>query len=329
MDSNSLWAPIRLLNPHRPVCCASGSPAREAIALMQEQSIGCILVVHDGKLAGILSERDILGKLASQNFEPGALAVEALMIPNPETLQADDWIAFAVNHMHVSGYRHIPIVDPHEHPIGIISIKDLIRFVVEELDREPQAGGLGLPLRSVSLEDENLDDELTQMAEQSENPEVVLSNETFALPLSRVCSREPVSVPIGTTLRQAVRIMVERSISALAVVEGKVHLRGIFTDHDVLVKLAGRETDLDTMTVGQMMHTGPETLALDDPLAAALRLMNDGRYRHVPLVDDERRLVGMVSIRDIFGFVAQHFLGDILNLPPRPIRKAMQAVEGA
>src|SRR5947209_2170756 len=127
MDSNSLKAPIRKLNPHQPITCEARSPARDAIATMQQHHIGCVMVVQDGVLVGILSERDVVGKLHAQNFEPGALSVEALMTPEPETLHPDDIVAFAVNRMHVSGYRHIPLVDSDDRPVGIISIKDLIR----------------------------------------------------------------------------------------------------------------------------------------------------------------------------------------------------------
>src|SRR5579862_5459866 len=134
MDSNSLKAPIRRLSPHQPITCESGSPAREAIATMQKHRIGCMLVVQKGQLVGILSERDIVLRLPSQNFDPGALAVEALMTRDPDVLQMDDIVAFAMNRMHVSGYRHIPVVDDDERPVGIISIKDLIRYAVEELD---------------------------------------------------------------------------------------------------------------------------------------------------------------------------------------------------
>jgi len=95
------------------------------------------------------------------------------------------------------------------------------------------------------------------------------------------------------------------------------------------MKMAGKDLDLDRVTIGEMMHAAPETLTLEDPLAAALRRMNKGHYRHMPLVDDENRLVGMVSVRDIIGYIADHFLSDILNLPPQPIRRAMHAIEGA
>jgi len=57
--------------------------------------------------------------------------------------------------------------------------------------------------------------------------------------------------------------------------------------------------------------------------------MAKGGYRHLPVVDEGNRPVGMVSIRHIISYLVEHFPQEILTLPPKPIREAMQAREGA
>jgi predicted transcriptional regulator len=57
--------------------------------------------------------------------------VESVMTPDPETLPPTASVAFALNKMSVDGYRHIPIVDEDGRAIGVLSVKDIVHFVVE------------------------------------------------------------------------------------------------------------------------------------------------------------------------------------------------------
>jgi CBS domain-containing protein len=75
------------------------------------------------------------------------------------------------------------------------------------------------------------------------------------------------------------------------------------------------------------MTTGPRTLRLDQSVGDAMALMRTGRFRNVPLVDDEGRLVGVVRQVDILKFLAESFPEELLNLPPRPHQR-MEQPEG-
>jgi CBS domain-containing protein len=76
------------------------------------------------------------------------------------------------------------------------------------------------------------------------------------------------------------------------------------------------------------MTTDPKTLDLDDTIRDAIVLMQTGRYRNVPLVDESRHLVGVVRQSDIIKYLAESFPEELLNLPPRPNQR-MQEPEGA
>ena len=72
----------------------------------------------------------------------------------------------------------------------------------------------------------------------------------------------------------------------------------------------------------------PNTLHLDEPVRRAIELMQTGRFRNVPLVDDDRVLVGVVRPVDVLKYLAEAFPEELLNLPPRPHQR-MAATEGA
>jgi CBS domain-containing protein len=76
------------------------------------------------------------------------------------------------------------------------------------------------------------------------------------------------------------------------------------------------------------MTADPHTLRLDQTVRDALELMQSGRFRNVPVVDDDRRLVGVVRQVDILKFLAESFPEELLNLPPRPHQRMEQAEGG-
>ncbi len=128
LDPGMLHAPIRHLQPCQPVALPPSATVSEAVAVMREHRIGCVLIVADGRLAGILTERDLLVKLDRADFDRRLVE---LMTPDPETLSADDPIVYALNKMSVGGFRHVPLVDEANRPVGIVSVKDIVDYIVD------------------------------------------------------------------------------------------------------------------------------------------------------------------------------------------------------
>jgi CBS domain-containing protein len=105
---------------------------------MTDEHIGCLCVVRDGVLSGILTERDIVARVAGPRRDPKTLKVEEVMTPDPEYLLSDDTVAFALNRMHVGGFRHVPLIDKQGKPTGVISVKDIVSHLARSFE---QGGG--------------------------------------------------------------------------------------------------------------------------------------------------------------------------------------------
>jgi|SRR5581483_2251852 len=101
----------------------------EAAAAMTERRVGSALVLRDGRLAGIITERDILRAVAAG--EVGS-DVRSWMTPGPETVDADESSQQAAVVMIHGGFRHLPVLDGGE-PVGIVSIRDLMRVTLEDV----------------------------------------------------------------------------------------------------------------------------------------------------------------------------------------------------
>jgi CBS domain-containing protein len=99
------------------------------MALMVSANVGAILIVDDvGRLVGILSERDLLMKVAGNRTNYGELPVTSLMTPRPECVALTDTLNFVVQKMDAGGYRHVPVLEDGK-PVSIISARDMLRFL--------------------------------------------------------------------------------------------------------------------------------------------------------------------------------------------------------
>lgn len=125
-----LNTPISDLSLRTPIVVEDSASVAEAVDAMNEHHTGCVLVVRDGKLVGIFTERDVLKKVVFQSESPTD-RVEVVMTPNPEALEPEASIAFALNKMSVGGYRHVPVVDREGKPIGVLSVRDIVDLLVE------------------------------------------------------------------------------------------------------------------------------------------------------------------------------------------------------
>lgn len=148
--------------------------------------------------------------------------------------------------------------------------------------------------------------------------------------LSVVARRDPVTVTPGTTLRDCIAAIQRTGTGdSVFVTDADRRLTGVLTERDIFARLVGGDVpqvDLD-QPVETLMTSEPRHLRLGDTVRAAMELMQTGRYRNVPLLDGESRLVGVVRPQDILKYLAEAFPEELLNLPPRP-HQQMEKPEG-
>ena len=138
LDDAALREPISVLQPASPVCAERGTSVGDVVRRMQEHRIGCVLIVAEGKLAGIFTERDLLLKVIGVRHDLEKTPVDEFMTADPEGMRLVDTIALALNKMSLGGFRHVPIVDEAGQPVGIISVKDIVDYIAEFFGAEVQ-----------------------------------------------------------------------------------------------------------------------------------------------------------------------------------------------
>jgi CBS domain-containing protein len=114
-----------------------------------------------------------------------------------------------------------------------------------------------------------------------------------------LCDLEAAAVPLEASAADAIHIMLDRRVGAVAVLDQERRVAGIFTERDVLRKLALSSRDPHDTPVRDLMTTPVELATLATGPGEALATMIDRHFRHLPIVDPDGRLLGMLSIRNV------------------------------
>ncbi len=117
----------------------------------------------------------------------------------------------------------------------------------------------------------------------------------------------PVTVTPDTNLAEVIEMMRSRNIGSVLVVNAKNNLIGVFTERDILNRVVCNVEDLASINVAAVMTRNPTVLPADTSIAHALHLMAIYGFRHLPIVDSSNHPQGIVSFRDVVGFIGQYF----------------------
>lgn len=123
---------IEILWPKSPSTVPPDTTVEKVLKKMVSEGIGCVMIVEEGNLRGIFSERDALMKLNAEASRLMDKPISQFMTPDPVTLETNDKIAYALHKMNLGGYRHIPILF-HGKLAGVISIRDILRYLTERI----------------------------------------------------------------------------------------------------------------------------------------------------------------------------------------------------
>jgi len=169
LEITELRRPLRtLMKP--AITVDIDTSVRDAIHLMQNKRIGCVLVTSHRKLLGIFTERDVLKKIIGSAFDLRNTPISEVMTVNPQALNDDDTIAYALNFMDLGGYRHIPLVNELFEPLGLVSVKDIVSYLVQHFADEV----LNLPPHPMKIQEEettspqDYDDDYAEDEEEEE-----------------------------------------------------------------------------------------------------------------------------------------------------------------
>ena len=145
--------------------------------------------------------------------------------------------------------------------------------------------------------------------------------------IKKLSPNKPITLTPETSLKEAIVTMQNKRIGCIVVtVQGS--LKGIFTERDALFKILNKNVNLEEATLSEFMTPDPVALLASDKIAYALNKMTLGGFRHIPIVDENDVLEGIISVKDIVDYLANLVPEEVYNLRPQPMRLGFSQVEG-
>mgnify|MGYP001171347181 FL=1 len=105
----------------------------EACRLMERYNVGCLLTETNGRLCGILTDRDIALRVAGPARDPWKTTVAEIMTPDPIRISVDKDVHHLISLMHAYHVRRVPIVNGFDAAVGIVTMDDLIAILGDEM----------------------------------------------------------------------------------------------------------------------------------------------------------------------------------------------------
>lgn len=135
--------------------------------------------------------------------------------------------------------------------------------------------------------------------------------------IGELATRPHARVPADARLGAVVEQMAAKRRGCVLVEDGGA-LAGIFTERDLLDRVDATDPAWREVVVRDVMTPHPTVARRSDSLAEAVRRLEHGRRRHLPIVDEHGAVTGLISIRDILTYIAGRFPEELINLPPDP-----------
>lgn len=118
--------PFRTVPPHTKI--------QDAMRMMADEDIACIMIEDKGRLVGIFSERDVLNRIAEDYATMKDKPIRIVMTRDPVYIHDTDNPAVALNIMAIGGFRHIPVLDVDDRIVGIIGPIRVVRYLQRVLE---------------------------------------------------------------------------------------------------------------------------------------------------------------------------------------------------
>ncbi|KAJ8598353.1 hypothetical protein CTAYLR_003014 [Chrysophaeum taylorii] len=302
-----------------PVILDASESISDACAAIASRRTDCAILTRNGRLAGIVTDNDVARKGIATSLDLATTPVEEIMTPNPKVVKSGEPALDALKLMVANKFRHLPVVvdDDHHHQekegssslsagkniVGVLSIHRCLHAAVDKLEKLEEAS-------SASKTDvEALVDTVSKQTPHKKKGDLVhalgplietlmgSSAKTLGALLGS-SDRRDCLVPHTSTVLDAALVIAATRRAVLAT-DGDNKLVGILTPKDLLARVVVPGLDPDSSRVEDVMTRAPDVAPPDATLLGALEMMHDRRYLHLPVVDDDHQVLGVVDVMEL------------------------------
>ncbi|CAI5713112.1 unnamed protein product [Peronospora destructor] len=256
------------------------------------------LIVDDinfDKLIGIFSPKELVLNVIAKGLKASATYVEEVMLNDPEIATPSTSVSDGLHIMHDFRILNLPVLkDDSNELVGMVDVLDLSYGTIDAIygenrEQMQEFWNTTLELDQPSLPSEAGDRERTTLISRAEREEK--SRTVAKLRPSKV-----LTVSESTTVAALSRTMGRNKVDCVLVVSEEGMLNGIITDTDLTRRVVSENRPLDSTLVGDVMTRNPIFVSTDDPAIDALISMLEGKFRHLPVVERNGPVMGILHI---------------------------------
>ena len=314
-----------LLDGKQSTIVSQSTSVLEAGMLMAERRHSCLVLDDNDDLVGIVSFKDIMTRVVAKELPPETTLVSAVLTPNPEAVSPEITVLEALQFMHDNHFKSLPVCEQDGTVIGLVDVLDCML-----------ACGVGAEgWRSVFNSALDLDD-LSESgsahsghrsAAGSAGPSVrsakgrPSATETSSRCVQKLRPAKPLISYTDDSILSVAKMMASKRGDCALIVDSKGGLAGILTDTDIGRRVVARHVDPSSAEVSEVMTPNPSFTSMDDNAMDAMSIMVENHFRHLPVVDKNGAVVGLLDIARL--------LNDVISKLERSNSKSGAAAEEA
>ncbi|ORX86832.1 CBS-domain-containing protein [Anaeromyces robustus] len=304
---------VSSLKPSQAIILPENAKVLEAAQMMTAKENDCVLIINDDNmLSGILTDKDLSFRVVAEGRDVNTTCLRDVMTPNPISVGVHTSASDALQKMVTGRFRHLPIIEddilsePGTHhsdlqESNIIGYLDITKCLYEALEKMERAYESSKQLHDALSVLEGVEKEFSINPIQISEYAQILKDKISCRDLLSVVedqSHLPPEINLKANVRNAVRAMKEAHQSAGMVFDNG-SLAGIFTPKDIVLRVIAAGLSPDNTAVVRVMTPHPDSISCRTPIVTALRKMNESNYLHLPVVDDDGLLIGVVDILEL------------------------------
>ncbi|ETW07830.1 hypothetical protein H310_02254 [Aphanomyces invadans] len=293
-------ASVRRLRPSKALLQLESASVAECVKAMVDSRTEATLVTDSkGSLTGILTDKDIALRVVARGLDPISTIALDVMTPNPSCVSPRACAIEALEQMVSGQFRHLPVAD-NGSVVGILDIAKCLYDAISKIENAYMASSSQFS-ESMQKLDANIGDKEASLFEKM--------RETLFLPTlsSLIDGRADVPEIVDTaTARDASLLMLETNSSAVMVFGEAGIMEGICTTKDLMRRVLAAGLDPETCLVRDIMTVKPEYAHLNTTILDALHSMHDGKFLHLPILNDDGVVVGLADVLQVTCGVVHH-----------------------
>jgi CBS domain-containing protein len=273
----------------------------EGLEAMRSSDTGALAVVEQKKMVGIVTESDLI-KHFKDDESFWQKQIQEIMTRKPFTLSSQNTIWDCLKLFTMGDFRHVPIMEADGSLTAMLSIKDILNFIVNQFSDTFE--DMGTLIKWEVLEEQQGDGSLLVPEKKLESG---LSSDIFLTPIRRIATDHVYKLDENSSIMDCIELIRKERVPLVCIMAFETKLLGVISERDILKKFFNH--GISSLTnVKSIMTKNPHNLHPKHLLAFGINNMFTYKYRNLLIVDDDLYPYGVINFVDILRFLYHHFV---------------------